>query len=78
MTNEETRLLAELTQQVRSLNKHIETLTEKMEKFQEHRANELSRMAVTEEKVGRLEKIVYGLIGLVFAQAIALIFQFIK
>lgn len=79
MTNEETKLLVEVSTRLNEMAKTMEMVSKKMDLLQsDHVTNITSRMAVSEEKVSRLEKIVYGLIALAAAQAIAILFQYIN
>lgn len=79
MTSEETKLLVELKTELRGLTKHIEGLTDKMDELQKtHVTDMTSQMAVMKEKVGRLERIVYGLIAIAGAELLAIVFQMIQ
>jgi hypothetical protein len=79
MTNEETKLLVELKTELRGLTKHIETLTDKMDELQKtHVTDMTAQMAVMKEKVGRLERIVYGLITVAGTELIYIVFDLIK
>lgn len=79
MTSEESKLLVELRADMRNLTKHIEGLTEKMDELQKiHVTDMTSQMAVMKEKVGRLERIVYGLIAIAGAELLAIVFQLIS
>jgi hypothetical protein len=49
-----------------------------MDKLQEEFVTNItSRMAVQEEKVGRLERIIYGLIFLTAGELVAIVFKYI-
>jgi tetrahydromethanopterin S-methyltransferase subunit G len=79
MTSEESKLLVELRADMRNLTKHIESLTEKMDEMQKtHVTNMTSQMAVMKEKVGRLERILYGLIAVAGTQMIYIILELLK
>ena len=75
---EETKLLLEMSGEVKALVKTTTTLSDKMDKLQEEFVTNItSRMAVQEEKVGRLERIIYGLIFLTAGELVAIVFKYI-
>ena len=76
---EETKLLLEMSSEVKTLVKTTASLSQKMDELQKEFVTTItSRMAVQEEKTARLERVVYGLIAMVAAQSMAIIFNFIK
>lgn len=78
MTDNETKLLIEVNSEVKNITKTMTALADKMDRLQEEFVTQItSRMAVAEEKIGRMEKIIYGLIAIVSAEGIALIFKYI-
>jgi len=79
MTSDETKLLIEMSSDVRNITKTMTALSVKMERLQEEFVTQMtSRMAVAEEKINRLERIIYGLIALASAEAIAILFQYLQ
>lgn len=76
---EETKILLEMSGEVKELVKTTTTLSRKMDKLQEEFVTNItSRMAVQEEKVMRLERIVYGLITVGGMEMIYIVFDLIK
>jgi hypothetical protein len=76
---EETKLLLEMSGEVKALVKTTTTLSEKMDKLQDEFVTQMtSRMAVQEEKVGRLERILYGFGTMAVAEMLYIIFDLIK
>ena len=79
MTTDETKLLIEMSSEVKNIVKTMTALSVKLERLQEEFVtNMTSRMAVAEEKINRLERIIYGLIALASAEAIAILFQYLQ
>lgn len=78
MTITEQQILAELRAEMKILITSVKTLTDKMDALQKEHVTEMSsRMAVAEEKINRLEKILYGTMAVVAVQALALIIKII-
>lgn len=72
-------LMVKLAQQVEHLIETVKELTVKVESIKDvHIVSTTTQIAVLNEKVNRLEMIVYGVMGLAVTEGIALIISFLK
>lgn len=72
-------LMVKLAQQVEHLIENVKELSLKVESIKDvHIVSTTTQIAVLNEKVNRLEMLVYGAMGLALTEGIALIISFLK
>jgi len=76
---EDKELLIRQTVLLEEIGKRMTAIESKLNQLNDEEVRELgTQQAVTKEKVSRLENIIYGAIGVLFVQIVALIFLWIQ
>ncbi len=79
MTNEETKLLAQVSTKLETVIDRMTELSGKMDELQKTHVMEMnSRMAVAETKINRMEKVLYGTMAVVFVEVAAFIISILR
>lgn len=70
---EDKEILIRQTVLIETISKQITMMGEDIKEVKEHGNGHATKTAVLEEKVTRLEKIVYGALGVIIAQIISIV-----
>lgn len=76
---EDKELLIRQSVLLEAVVKKVDAIETKIDDINDDQIRQLDKsLGIVQEKVGRLEKVIYGAIAIIFAQTIALIFLWIQ
>lgn len=76
---EDKELLIRQSVLLEAVIKKVDTIETKIDDINDDQIRQLDKsLGIIQEKVGRLEKIIYGAVAVIFAQTVAMIFLWIQ